>query len=137
MEGRRAFFYNLSVSEGAVCCHSYKCSATGLAVFEICGSSVLINDGVRFVFTDSYYCCNYHCPYHCPHYFYYYVGGSQNYGPFLGPFLVIRHLLFRDPERDHNFDNHPCESRHNRFSSCSKVFGDVGSAGFGARDATR
>ena len=32
------------------------------------------------------------------------MGGSQNYGPFLGT-LNIRYN--RDPERDHNFDNHP------------------------------
>ena len=30
------------------------------------------------------------------------VGGCQNYGPFLGT------LNIRCPERDHNFDNHPC-----------------------------
>ena len=34
------------------------------------------------------------------------MGGSQNYGPFLGPF-IIRHLIFRGPKRNHNFDNHP------------------------------
>ena len=31
----------------------------------------------------------------------YYMGGCQNYGPFLGPYYN------RDPKRDHYFDNHP------------------------------
>ena len=35
-----------------------------------------------------------------------YMGGCQNYGPFLGP-IIIRHLIFRDPKGDHSFDNHP------------------------------
>ena len=35
-----------------------------------------------------------------------YYGGCQNHGPFLGP-IIIRHLVLRDPKRDHNFDNHP------------------------------
>ena len=30
------------------------------------------------------------------------MGGSQNYGPFLG----IGAVLYKDPKRDHNFDNH-------------------------------
>ena len=32
------------------------------------------------------------------------MGGCQNYGPFSG---LIRHLIFRVPKRDHNFDNYP------------------------------
>ena len=35
-----------------------------------------------------------------------YMGGCQKYGPFLVP-GIIRHLVFRGPKRDHNFDNHP------------------------------
>ena len=34
------------------------------------------------------------------------LGGSQNYGAFWIP-SIIRHLIFRVPQRDHNFDNHP------------------------------
>ena len=34
------------------------------------------------------------------------MGGCQNYGPFLVP-IIIRHLMFRVPKKDHNFDNHP------------------------------
>ena len=53
------------------------------------------------------------------------MGGCQNYGPFLGPYYIVRHLSFRVPKkggpyfntaplinlgypiRDPNFDNHP------------------------------
>ena len=35
-----------------------------------------------------------------------YMGGCQNYGPFLGT-LNIGGRINRDPKRDHNFDNHP------------------------------
>ena len=37
---------------------------------------------------------------------YTYMGGCQNYGPLL-VLMIIRHLVFMDPEADHNFDNHP------------------------------
>ena len=33
--------------------------------------------------------------------------GCQNYGPVFAP-IIIRHLIFRVPKRDHHFDNHPC-----------------------------
>ena len=35
----------------------------------------------------------------------YHVGGCQNYGPFFGIPVRIRHIGY--PNRDHNFDNHP------------------------------
>ena len=35
-----------------------------------------------------------------------YVGGCQNYGPFLGPYYNTRPNL-GDPKRDHNVDNPP------------------------------
>ena len=35
------------------------------------------------------------------------MGGCPNYGPLVGFFSRIRQLVFRDPEGDHNFDNHP------------------------------
>ena len=38
------------------------------------------------------------------------VGGCQNDGPFLGT-LNIGCRTIRDPERDHNFHNHPCKRR--------------------------
>ena len=41
-----------------------------------------------------------------------YVGDCQNYGPFWGPYYNTGPNMgpnFRDPKRDHNFDNPPCE----------------------------
>ena len=35
-----------------------------------------------------------------------YMGGCQNYGPFLDPQTQVPYLN-KDPKRDHNFDNHP------------------------------
>ena len=35
-----------------------------------------------------------------------YMGGCQNYGPFLGPYYNTGPNL-GDPKRDHNFDNPP------------------------------
>ena len=35
------------------------------------------------------------------------MGGCQNYGPFFGVPNIVRHLLFRVPQKDPNFDNHP------------------------------
>ena len=35
-----------------------------------------------------------------------YMGGCQNCGPFWIP-TIIRHLIFRVPKKDRNFDNHP------------------------------
>ena len=36
-----------------------------------------------------------------------YMGGCQNYGPFLGYPTYQVPYYNRDPKRDHNFDNHP------------------------------
>ena len=46
------------------------------------------------------------------------MGGCQNYGPFLGP-SIMRHLVFRGPKGDHNFDNHPYTQKN---TSCSPYF---------------
>ena len=35
-----------------------------------------------------------------------YMGGFQNYGPFLDT-LNVRCCIYRDPKKDHNFDHHP------------------------------
>ena len=35
------------------------------------------------------------------------MDGCQNYGPFLGILNIRCHIIYRDPKRDHNFDNHP------------------------------
>ena len=44
---------------------------------------------------------------HMYRYIYVYTYGCcQNYGPFW-VLSIIRHLVFRGPKRDHNFDNHP------------------------------
>ena len=38
----------------------------------------------------------------------YYMGGCQNYGPFLGTLNSRCRIIVRtDPKRDPNFDNHP------------------------------
>ena len=34
------------------------------------------------------------------------MGGCYNYGPFMVP-GIVRHLVFRGPQKEHNFDNHP------------------------------
>ena len=36
------------------------------------------------------------------------MGGCQNVGPFLCTLNIRCRIIIRDPERDHNFDNHPC-----------------------------
>ena len=38
------------------------------------------------------------------------MGGCQNYGPFFGYPESSVPYYNRDPERDHNFDNHPNET---------------------------
>ena len=38
---------------------------------------------------------------------YVYLGGCQNYGPFLGPYYNELTYYLGYPKRDHNFDNHP------------------------------
>ena len=35
------------------------------------------------------------------------MGGSQDYGPFLGPLNTRCRSTLRTPKRDHDFDNHP------------------------------
>ena len=37
------------------------------------------------------------------------MGGCQNYGPFWGTLNIRCRTIIGDPQRDHNFDNHPCE----------------------------
>ena len=40
-------------------------------------------------------------------YIYIYMGGCQNYGPFLGTLNIRCCIIYnRDKKRDHNFDNH-------------------------------
>ena len=36
-------------------------------------------------------------------------GWLSKLGPPLGVLSIIRHLVFRGPKGDHDFDNHPCE----------------------------
>ena len=36
-----------------------------------------------------------------------YMGGSQNYGPVLGPYYNTAPNTLRYPNRGHNFDNYP------------------------------
>ena len=40
-----------------------------------------------------------------------YMGGCQNYGPFLGPYYNTAPIILGTPKRDHNFDNYPYERR--------------------------
>ena len=44
-----------------------------------------------------------------------YIGGCQNYGPFLGPYyIIVRHLMFRVPQKGAIiFDNYPCSIAYN------------------------
>ena len=35
------------------------------------------------------------------------LGGSQNYGPFLGTLNIRCRIIMGIPKGDHNFDNHP------------------------------
>ena len=35
------------------------------------------------------------------------MGGCENYGPFLGTLKYWVPYKYKDPKRDHNFDNHP------------------------------
>ena len=39
-----------------------------------------------------------------------YMGGCQNYGPFLDPYYSTAPNILGYPKRDHNFDNHQYES---------------------------
>ena len=41
-------------------------------------------------------------------YLHIYVGGCQNYGPFLDPYYTTAHNIQGTQKGDHNFDNHPC-----------------------------
>ena len=43
-----------------------------------------------------------------------YMGGCQNYGPFLGTLNIRVPYYNRDPKRDHNFDNHPHDCSENQ-----------------------
>ena len=48
-----------------------------------------------------------------------YVGGCQDYGPFLGPYYNTGPNTgpnLGDPKRDHKFDNPPCRGRKRRLS---------------------
>ena len=36
-----------------------------------------------------------------------YLGGCQNYGPFLGTLNIRCRIIIGIQKRDHNFDNHP------------------------------
>ena len=38
---------------------------------------------------------------------YMYMGGCQNYGPFLGTLNIGCRIKIGIPKKDHNFDNHP------------------------------
>ena len=37
----------------------------------------------------------------------FHMGDCQNYGPTFWIPIILRHLIFRVPRRDHHFDNHP------------------------------
>ena len=42
-----------------------------------------------------------------------FMGGCQNYGPFLGILNIRGRIIIGTPKRDHNFDNHPYKGRDN------------------------
>ena len=47
----------------------------------------------------------------CPYtYIYMYIWVVVNFGVPFWVLIIIRHLIFRVPKRDHNFDNHPYSS---------------------------
>ena len=46
-----------------------------------------------------------------------YLGGCQNYGPFW-VLNILRHLVFRGSQKDHNLDNHPFVVQKAHWGSC-------------------
>ena len=72
-----------------------------------------------YIHTNSIYARVYRCIYVYAHTnasmlvcVYIYMGGCQNYGPFLGTLNIRGRIIIGTPKRDHNFDDQPYRDVH-------------------------